>query len=89
MMYLAVIFVSPLYFMIRGKWGAFFLNSVFYGAAVMFLLTFVGAFLAPIPWGIAAIHAVMEYRKELVNEAAGVMATKMAEAMRQNPPTLS
>ncbi len=86
MMYLTAIFLSPLYFAIKGKWGAFFLNSIFYGAAVVLLLTFVGAFLAPFPWLIAAVHAIMDYRKQLVEEAATVMATKMAAAMRQQPP---
>lgn len=85
-MYLTAIFLSPLYFAIKGRWGAFFLNSIFYGIAVVLLLTFVGAFLAPIPWFVAAVHAIMDYRKQLVEEAATVMATKMAAAMRQPQP---
>lgn len=82
-MYLTAIFLSPLYFMIKGKWGAFFLNSIFYAIAVVLLCTIVLAFLAPIPWFIAAIHAIMDYRKQLVEEAATIMANKMAAAMRQ------
>jgi hypothetical protein len=86
MMYLTAIFLSPLYFAINGKWGAFLINCIFYGTAVVLLLTFIGAFLAPFPWFIAAVHAIMDYRKQLVEEAATIMATKMAAAMRQQPP---
>lgn len=87
MMYLVVLFISPLYFLIRGKWVSFIINLIFYVLALGCLVTVVGAFLAPIPWFIAVVHAIMEYRKELVTEAATVMAAKMAEVMRQqNPP---
>ena len=86
MMYLVAVFLSPLYFLIKGKWLGFIINSIFYGIAVALLLTLILSFLAPIPWLIAAVHAMMAYRKQLVEEDATVMARKMAEAMRQ-PPT--
>jgi len=89
MTYLVAIFISPLYFMIKGKWGAFFINAIFYCTALLLLVTVIGAFLAPIPWFVAAVHAIMAYRRQLVEEDATVMATKMAAAIRQqSPPAL-
>lgn len=83
MIYLVAIFISPLYFIIKGRWGAAILNSIFYGTAVLLLLTFVFAIAAPFPWMIAAIHAVWDLRKQMMEEHATIMAKKMAEAMRQ------
>ncbi len=86
MLYLTAIFISPLYFAIKGKWGACLLNSLFYGTAVLLLVTFIGAFLAPIPWFVAAVHAIWDLRKQLMEEQATIIADKMAAAMRQSPP---
>ena len=85
MTYLVAVFLSPLYFAMKARWWAFLVNSVFYGIAVILLLTLVGAFLAPFPWLIAAVHAIMDYRKQLVDEAATVMAKKMVAALRDEP----
>ena len=87
MMYLAIIFCSPLYFMVRGKWGGFTLNAIMYGFALLLLITFVGAFLAPLPWILAVGHAMWHYRQEMMERHASLMATKMAAAMRTPPPT--
>ena len=35
MMYLCIIFASPLYFLVRKKWGGFVLNSILYGIACL------------------------------------------------------
>jgi hypothetical protein len=88
MMYFVVLFASPLYFLIRGKIGGFILNSLFYGAALILLVSFVGAFLAPLPWFIGVGHAMWHLRKEMMEEATTLMAQKMAQAMRNPENTL-
>lgn len=82
MMYLIILFASPLYFLMRGKIGGFILNSIFYGAAALFIVSFFFAFLAPIPWIIAVGHAMWHRRQEMVEESATILAQKMAAAMR-------
>ena len=44
-----IIFASPLYFLLRGKIGPFIINSLFYGIAVLLLITIFGAIFALIP----------------------------------------
>ena len=83
MMYLTAVFLSPLYFILARKWGAFALNSAFYSLALLLLVTIFLSFLAPIPWIIAAVHAIMDYRRRLVDEDTTMLAQKMADAMRQ------
>jgi hypothetical protein len=90
MMYLCVIFISPVYFMIRKKWGAFTLNAILYGLAWVFLISILGAWIAPFFWMLAVGHAGWHLRKEIVAEAAEVLATKMVEKLGQqsSPPAL-
>ena len=83
MTYLCIIFVSPLYFLVRKKWGGFVLNSILYGIACLCILTIVGIVAAPIFWTLAVGHAGFAYRKEAMEEHATLIATKMAEQMRQ------
>lgn len=85
MTYLLIIFISPLYFLIKGKWGGLVINSIFYGTALILLVTIIGAFLAPIPWIIAMVHGMSAYRKQILEESTTMMAAKMATAMRQPP----
>ena len=80
--YLLAIFASPLYFLFEKKWGAFILNSIFYLSALFLLITFIGAFLAPLPWMIGMAHVMFDYRKKVVEQDASVMAKKMVEALR-------
>lgn len=84
MRYLAVIFASPLYFLMRKNWGGFIVNSFFYGCALLLLVSIMGAMIAPFFWLIAVAHASFELRKELTVEAADLFARKMAEQMRNN-----
>jgi uncharacterized membrane protein len=80
MMYLVVIFVSPLYFALRKKWGAFVLNALLYLMALSTILVFgIGL----IFWALAVGHAGWHLRKELMAEHAEMIATKMAEKMRE------
>lgn len=82
MTYLTLIFASPIYFAMRQKWGAFCLNLVLYGTACLFLVTIIGAFIAPFFWMLAVGHASWHLRHELMLEEAEILATKMAEKVR-------
>ncbi|MBC7820639.1 MAG: hypothetical protein IAG10_27455 [Planctomycetaceae bacterium] len=87
MMYLVLLFVSPVYFLIRGKWLAFLLNAVLYSVACVFLISIIGAFIAPLFWALAVGHAGWHLRKELMLEHANMIANAMAAQMRHAPPT--
>ncbi len=81
-MILIVFFVPPLYFMMRNRWGEFFLNSIPYGIACLFLLSIFGAWLAPFFWIPSVAHAGWQWRHEMVHQMmsqqADLIATKMA-----------
>ena len=81
MMFLCAIFISPLYFLIRGRWGGFVINAFFYGLAWLFLLSVFFAIVAPLFWVIAFTHAAWGIRKEMAEEHAEMLATKMAQKM--------
>jgi hypothetical protein len=82
MIYLALIFIPPVYFISRKKWGGFVLNAILYGIACLCILTIVGIMVAPFFWALAVGHASFNYRKEQVERHAELLATKMAEKMR-------
>lgn len=82
MMYLAIIFIPPVYFLSRNKWGGFFLNSALYGLAWLCVITIVGIVIAPLFWALAVGHAGFSYRKELMAVHADLIATKMAEKLK-------
>ncbi len=84
MLYLALIFIPPVYFLARKKWGGFFLNSIFYGIACLCILSIIGIWIAPIFWILAVGHACFAYRREMVNQHAELIATKMAEKMAES-----
>lgn len=81
MIYLAVLFVPPLYFLLRKKFAAFLVNAVLYGIAVLFVLSIFGAFIAPFFWILAVMHAAWHVRKEMMPEHAEMIATEMAKKM--------
>ena len=85
MKYLSIIFIPPLYFMMRGKWGGFFLNSILYGLAVLCVLSLVGMVVAPVFWLLAVGHASWHLRSEVMGEQADLIATKLAEKLGHNP----
>lgn len=80
MTYLAAIFISPLYFAVRGKWGGFAINLVLYVAA-WFTLVIFG--LGILFWALGVGHAFWELRKEMIAEHADVTARRLAEEMRR------
>ena len=83
MMYLCIIFLPPVYFIARKKWPGFVLNSILYGTACLCILTLIGIFIAPLFWILAVGHAGFTYRRELVATHADLIATKMAEKLKQ------
>jgi hypothetical protein len=83
MSYLCIIFISPVFFMTRGKWGGFVLNSILYGLAILCVLSMVGIVIAPLFWLLAVGHASWHLRRELMMQQAEMIATKMAEKMVQ------
>ena len=87
-MILSVIFIPPLYFFTRKKWGHFIINSFFYGCACLCVIAFALIFLAPIFWGIAFVHAAWSYKSEMRNKQVEHLATRMAEKMRETNPSV-
>ena len=85
MTYLCILFTSPLYFLSRKQWGGFVVNVLFYGLALLLVLTLIGAAIAPFFWIIAVGHASFAFRKEAMEEHAEILATKMAEKLREKP----
>jgi hypothetical protein len=83
MMYLCIIFIPPVYFIVRKKWGGFFLNAILYGLACLCVISIVGIMGAPIFWVLAVGHAGFTYKREMLERHAELMATKMAEKMRK------
>ena len=82
MMYLCVIFVPPVYFIARKKWGGFVLNSILYGLACLCALSLIGLWIAPFFWILSVGHAGFAYRRELIAYQAEMLATKMAEKLQ-------
>jgi hypothetical protein len=85
MIYLCLIFIPPVYFLSRKKWGGFLLNSILYGCALICIFTIIGIMIAPLFWLLSFGHAMFTYRKEATEQAAEMLATKMAEKMRERP----
>ena len=80
MMYLIIIFISPVYFLIRKKWGAFVLNAILYILAWITVWIFgIGI----IFWFLALGHAGWHLRKELMKEHAQMIASEMVAKMKE------
>lgn len=78
LMILIIIFVSPLYFLMRRKWLGFIGNLILYFVALVTLPIFgIGVFF----WLLAVGHASFAYRKEELEETTTMMANKMATAI--------
>lgn len=85
-MYLAIIFIPPVYFIARKKWPGFILNSILYGMACLCVLTIIGIWVAPFFWALSVGHAGFNYRKEMMAVHADMIATKMAEKLKNQQP---
>ena len=76
MTYLIVLLIPPLYFVIRGKWGAFVLNAFLYAMALLTVFIFgIGVLF----WILAVGHAAWHLQRELMEEHAEMIASKLAE----------
>lgn len=88
---LLILFCSPAYFLIRGKWLGFLFNSVLYLIAIGLVITVV---LAPggfIFWLLGAMHGSFSFRRDMLEHHATLTAQRMATAMQaagaaQAPP---
>jgi hypothetical protein len=91
MIYLTAIFIPPLYFLIKKKWLAFIGSMVAFFFAVIFTIMMILLPISFILWGLCSVVAVWDLRKRVIHESAEVLATKMAEKMREvqsTPPAL-
>lgn len=86
MIYLVAIFIPPLYFLIKKRWLGFIVSSFLLVLSFFLAMTVVMLPVALILWALCAVCAVWNLRKQLVRESAEVLATKMAEKMRQAHP---
>jgi len=76
MMFLIIIFVPPLYFVIRGKWAAFILNASLYFLAWV-TVWFFG--IGVIFWALSVGHAGWHLRYEWMEKQAELIAKRMKE----------
>lgn len=88
MIYLAAIFIPPLYFLIKKQWLGFCISSFLLVVSFFLACTIVMIPGALILWALCSIAAVWNLRKQVMHEHADVLAAKMAEKMReaQTPP---
>jgi len=83
-MWLAAFLCSPLYFLIRKKWGAFVINSILY---LMGWITIWIFGLGLIFWFIGIAHAMWDLKfkvaRTLMEEQAELIAKKMKEKSKE------
>jgi len=79
-MFFIVIFIPPLYFVLRKKWGAFIVNLILMIIAGITLPIF---FIGFIFWFLAIGHAAWHYRQEQLERHAELVAKKMKEGQNQ------
>jgi hypothetical protein len=84
MIYLAAIFIPPLYFLIKKKWAAFIVTSLLFILSLFLAMTVVLLPATFVLWFLSAIVAVWDLRKSVMNEHAELLATKMAEKMQKS-----
>jgi uncharacterized membrane protein len=91
MIYLVAIFIPPLYFVIKKRWVGFIVSSCLLVLSLFLAMT---VFLIPVAlilWALCSTVAVWNLRKASMHEHAEILATKMAEKMREaqsTPPAL-
>ena len=76
---LAAIFCPPLYFLLQGRPLAAGIHLIFWIVSIITAMILIGVFI----WAIQASMACWDLRKQLMEEQATIMATKMAEAMNK------
>jgi 4-hydroxybenzoate polyprenyltransferase len=91
MIYLVAVLIPPLYFLIKKKWVGFVVSSFLFVLSCLFAIMVVLLPVSIILWVLCAIVAVWDVRKALMHEHADILATKMAEKMREGrgaPPVM-
>lgn len=91
MIYIVAIFVPPLYFLIEKRWLGFCVSSFLLVVSFFLACTIIMIPGALILWALCSVSAVWNLRKQVMHEHADVVATKMAEKMREaqtTPPAL-
>ncbi len=77
-MYLAALFCSPLYFLLRKQWGAFVINAILYTLALLTIMVFgIGIFF----WALGAGHAFWDLSRVMREKAMRRQAELIAEKM--------
>lgn len=84
MTFLIIIFLSPLYFLMRKRWFGFILNFILYGIAVFLVVTVVFSWLGAFFWLLAVGHAGWYLRQENMVKQAELIAEKMVEKQKEN-----
>jgi len=79
-MYFIIIFIPPLYFLIRKKWGGFIINLILMILAGITIPLF---FIGFVFWILAVGHAGWHYRRELIEKHAELIATKIKETQNK------
>jgi len=79
-MWMVGIFCSPLYFLIRKKWGAFILNSIFYVMGWMTIWIFG---LGLIFWIIGIVQAMLDLQRNVAHGLMEKQAELIAEKMKE------
>lgn len=85
MTYLCILFIPPVYFLARKKWGGFFLNAFLYGMALLCIISIIGIMGAPVFWILAVGHASFTYRREQTERHAELIASKINQKPTQQP----
>lgn len=75
---LVAFFCSPVYFLMRKRWGAFLLHCVLYVTALVTLMVFG---LGIVFWFIGVAHAMWDLRSNLMESAMQRQAELIAQKM--------
>jgi len=79
MIYLVAIFMPPLYFLIKRKWGGFLLSSLICLLGLGTLILGVGF----VFYAAASIHAVYDLKKDTATKQIDLIAQKTAEKLKE------
>jgi membrane protein implicated in regulation of membrane protease activity len=83
MIYLVAVLIPPLYFLLKKKWLALVASVFLFFIALICAMTGILIFVSVILWALCSVVAVWDLRKRLVHENAEILATKMAEKIRE------
>jgi hypothetical protein len=79
-LYLIALFCSPLYFLLRRRWGGFAFNLLLYLSAVVLVWVF---FIGVIPWMLGVTHAAWHIHGEIMERHMEKHAALIAERLNK------